>query len=383
MKTLWLMLAALVACVVGVFIWHQASTALGPGDQMVTISAADGVEGDLVRAGRAMNVLAEVEGDVALAGSELRVSERVHGYLMAAGGTIELDGVIDDDAWVAGRAIHARASIGENASFTGRDIVVGERASIGRDARFFGSNVSVRGPIGRDLSIVAGDASLASEVKGTVEVTAQRFSLLPGAVVHGDLVIDSAQSPQISEQATVMGNLEVASNDAWMERATLQGWLSRFAFILIGIVLLGAAATAVSGTWPEHVARTITARPARSALFGTLGIVLTPVACALLVMTVFGVPLAIALFALYVVSLLLAAVFVSYLLGTWVLARLYRSPPSPYGRLAAGALIIALLASVPRFGWIVQLAVLILGVGAVLVERRYAYLQGWNRQAAS
>jgi hypothetical protein len=41
-----------------------------------------------------------------------------------------------------------------------------------------------------------------------------------------------------------------------------------------------------------------------------------------------------------------------------------------YGRLAAGALVVASFASLPWIGWLVQLLVLVSGLGALILERK-------------
>jgi hypothetical protein len=101
-----------------------------------------------------------------------------------------------------------------------------------------------------------------------------------------------------------------------------------------------------------------------------LGMILIPLICMLLAITIIGIPLAIVLFALYCVALLLSGVFVSYLIGGWLLRRLNRPETSPYARLAAGALVLAFFASLPWVGGVVQLLVLIIGFGALILEGR-------------
>jgi hypothetical protein len=73
------------------------------------------------------------------------------------------------------------------------------------------------------------------------------------------------------------------------------------------------------------------------------------------------------------VALLLSGVFVSYLVGGWFFHRLKRPGVSPYVKLAIGALAVALLASLPWIGWLFQLLILMVGLGALLLERRDSY----------
>jgi len=87
--------------------------------------------------------------------------------------------------------------------------------------------------------------------------------------------------------------------------------------------------------------------------------------------TIVGIPVAVAVLALYVLVLILSGAFVSYRVGMWSLERLHRSVVRPGWRaMAFGALIMSLGLSRAVVGWIVMLAVLMTGVGALALECR-------------
>jgi hypothetical protein len=91
---------------------------------------------------------------------------------------------------------------------------------------------------------------------------------------------------------------------------------------------------------------------------------------ALLLVIVIGIPLALILLALFVVALLLSGVFVSYLVGGWLLDWLKRPQSTPYMRMAVGAVAVAICMSLPWIGWLVQLLVLLVGFGAIVLDQR-------------
>jgi hypothetical protein len=143
--------------------------------------------------------------------------------------------------------------------------------------------------------------------------------------------------------------------------------------MFLGLSILGAATIVLSTKWAQRIADKIRQYPWPSLLIGFLGMVLIPLICLLLAITIIGIPLAVVFFALYIVALLLSGVFVSYLVGGWLLNRMKRQESSPYTRLMLGALVIALLASLPLIGWAFQLVILMAGLGALLLERRDSY----------
>jgi hypothetical protein len=87
-----------------------------------------------------------------------------------------------------------------------------------------------------------------------------------------------------------------------------------------------------------------------------------------------GIPLGLLLTGLFLASLVSATAFVAYEIGdvlvrwltpSWVAS----SMPGPIVRSIVGALALSLAMSLPWVGWIVQIAVVIVGLGAFLLER--------------
>ncbi len=141
-------------------------------------------------------------------------------------------------------------------------------------------------------------------------------------------------------------------------------------FIFLAVLILGAAAIALSARWTDRIAEKLARHFGYSLLAGIIGLIVVPLICVLMAVTVIGIPLAIVLLALYCVALALSCVFVSYLIGGWLLGRLRRTETSPYARLAAGALVVSFFSSLPWVGWVIQLVVLMIGVGALILERK-------------
>lgn len=99
-------------------------------------------------------------------------------------------------------------------------------------------------------------------------------------------------------------------------------------------------------------------------------LVVIPITVASLAVTLIGIPLAIVMFAFYVATLLLAGVFVSYRTGDWLVERLHWMQTSPWMRMILGVLVISFDMSLPTVGLIFTAIVMIVGAGALVLERR-------------
>lgn len=336
------------------------------------------VTGDLFTGGRAVRILGEIRGDLAAGGAEVTVTGPVNGYVMSAGRSVKLDGRIANDVWAAGATVDIGSQIGDNLMAAGRSVHVHPGATIGHDAHLAGNEVTAEGKIENNLSIGAASARIGGEVGGTVEVRAERVTVQPDAVIHGDLVVTAPQPPDVSPQAKISGAIRFQEAEA---RPEWQGRLWLWVLCFLALLILGLAVIGFSATWVGRVAETMGMRPGASALVGLLVLVLTPLVAAGLMMAVIGAPLGLLLLAFYAVALLLSAVFTSYRTGSWLLDRMHRSNASRWARLLLGVFIVSIGINLPVVGWIFGVVVLIAGVGALMLRIREG--GNWRRGSPS
>jgi cytoskeletal protein CcmA (bactofilin family) len=330
------------------------------------LTITDPVADDLLAAARELHVRAEVKGDVAAAGERVTIDGPIDGYVMSAGRTVTVDGRVGNDLWAAGEIVDVSSSVSNNAMLAGRSVRLGSDALIGHDARLAGNTVTAEGRVERNLRINADTARLGGEVGGDVHAEARQVTVLPNAVINGDLVIRSSQRPSISRDARIVGETR-------FEQVEQRGWLSWpriWIASLLALLLLGFAAIALSSTWPARVAATMRTRPSGSVLTGLGVLVFTPMVAGVLAVTLIGIPLALVLVSLWLAVLVLSLVMVAYRVGGWLLERMNRPQASPWTRMAVGVLVVSLAISIPFAGWLLAIAILIAGTGALVLERR-------------
>jgi cytoskeletal protein CcmA (bactofilin family) len=367
MKATWILIAIGAIALASFFWWgaFRSTTPTAGGD--VTLASGSEADGDLVVAGRNVDVQKEIKGDLTAAGANVTMAGPVQGYVMAAGSNVNIDGAVGNDLWAAGANVNVNAAVADNVRLAGNSVILQPQARVGRDAYLAGNSVEVLGRVERNLSVQATEARLASEIGGSVRAYTGALKMMPGAVIRGDLIVHAPTPPDISPQAQVLGSIKYyqeGSGRGW----SLVNWLWQWLFIFLVLLILGSATIALFAWWTRRIADRMKQQPGYAMLAGLLGMILIPLICVLLAITIIGIPLAIVLFALYCVALLLSGVFVSYLIGGWLLGRLNRPETSPYARLAAGALVVAFFTSLPWVGGVVQLLVLIIGLGALILE---------------
>jgi len=348
------------------FVFASGSAGQIPPRDVGRVETQARITDDLHTAGRIVHVRDEVTGDVAAAGAEVTIDGPVDGYVMSAGRSVALEGRVGNDVWAAGETVTVDNAVGNNAMLAGRDVSLGRHASVGHDARLAGNTVTAEGRVERNLDIGAETARIGADIGGTVDARAERVSIMPGAVIRGDLFVRADHPPEISPQAQVLGKVhfEDATASRWV------AWPGKWLFSFLALLILGLAALTFAPAWPVRVASTMRARTWASILSGLFVLAVIPIVAAALAVTIVGIPLAIVLFAFYIATLLLAGVFVSYRTGDWLMERFHRMKSSVWTRMILGALIISIGISLPIVGFVVTLLVVIVGAGALVMERR-------------
>jgi cytoskeletal protein CcmA (bactofilin family) len=353
-----LALAALAVVGAGVV----ACRSPGPIDEGVAVFRG----GDLVAVHRDMVVRDTVSGDVMAAGDDIRFTGAAGGDLLTAGRTHVLAGATAGSVRAAGSYVLLGTAVERNVTVAGRTVVVDRRSRIRGNAYLAGGTVRMEGQVGRLLRVMGGDVVLNGTVGGDVLVEARRLQLGPDAVIEGDLRyrLGRGQDAVVHPRARVDGNVIglPGHQTRWIPWAFRLFWLVAFLFAgIIVVALLPGLARAGE--------LRIRARPLISFLVGLITLVVAPLLIVAIAITVIGLPLALVGAALYGVSVYLGPILV----GVW-LGLLLRSRSSTYagrgqlvGAFLLGGLILGLLGLIPYAGWVIQLLVAVLGLGAMIV----------------
>lgn len=327
---------------------------------------------DLVAFGGHVLIQGRTNGDVAVAGSTVTVTGPVNGDLMAAGANVSVEGPVSDDLRAAGGMVTLRGTVGDNAALAGNSVTVLSSARVGRDLDLAGASVSSNCRVGGNLRVTAAESRIGGEIAGNLEARGRQVTLLPDAVIQGNLIARTEQAPVVPSGARVLGEVLYRPPSAPAESSRTHpalAWLTRWLFSFGWMMLLGAVLIALAPAIMERVADKAEHRPWISALVGIGVFLLTPILALLLMLTLIGIPLSLILMAAWFALLIAAQVYVAFEAGGWVLNRTRRQGVSPYLRMAIGALLISFLTSLPWVGWVILIAAICVGLGADILTR--------------
>ncbi len=302
----------------------------------VTVEAGETIDGDLEAFGGNVVVHGTVDGDLDAFAGNVRILGEVTGDVEAAAGNVVVSG-----------------TVGGNVSAAGGNVQIGPNATIGGSFEAGAGTVTIQGEIGDGARIGA-----------------SQIVVGPGASIGGDLEYDGelTQAPGAAIGGEVVRNpdLEVGGSAV----PAIPGYVFDVFFVLTNL-LVGALLLLVFPGFSRGLAERTEDRPGLTALVGVAVLVASPFALLLVAVTIIGLPLAVAGLALYLLAIWLGILYGRYVLGAWLLGLIDRE--NRWAALLLGVLLMALLTEIPVLGGLLDLVVLVGGLGALALGVVAAY----------
>lgn len=342
--------------------WLPPAVAEASGDRLVaggTVVQETAVGGDFMGFGGEVEILAPVTGDVVAGGGTVRLRGAVGGDVHAAGGTVVAEGAVNGDVRLAGGQVELLGS--------GR---------VGGDLAAAGGEVLILGPVTGAVHAAGGSVLIDAEVGGDVSVASGGLELGPNARIAGKLRYRGPDEIRRHPDARVAGGTQRTTRERpppverTRERSTFAGgWLWT-----LGLVALAALLAAAFPGATRRLGGELRAQPGLTFLLGFVALIGVPFLALMLMISVIGLPVAALLLLLYFGVLLVGYAAIAVVLGDTALAR-YKAPSASrtgwrVAAAMAAMLALGLLGRVPFLGGLVVLAVLLAGIGAIVMALR-------------
>lgn len=340
----------------------------------ISVPATETINSMSFAGGNNIDISGIVNGDVYCGGRTITISGTINGDVICGGQTINISGKISGSVRLGGQSVTISGSIGNSATIGAQDLIIEKSAVIERDLLGGSQNVTINGTIGRDMMSGANaltvNGTIGRDIKGGFESLAVGSAGLIGGKVDyigtndpivqsGGKIVGKVTRTAPKEQTTTTYN-PVAFAISWFIYAYL-------AMIILALVIAGL----FPRTLEEASLRAMKA-PGKTALIGTVAIILTPALIVLLMITAVGIPLAILTILTWIVIMILCTPLVGYMLGT---ALFRNTNQKPVWIMLLGASVLIVTYFVPIIGCVMLLASYIFGTGMILSQGQHLTLR--------
>jgi cytoskeletal protein CcmA (bactofilin family) len=332
------------------------------GNPSFTLPAGQEVHTDLIVAADRTQIDGTVDGDLIVFSEMVTVNGHVKGDVLAFGRELRMNGIVDGNMRTFNQALTINGTVGKNVMSWAEDLMLGQKANIGGTLTLGTGNAELDGQVGGDVLAFAGSMQVNGTLGRNALIRAGRLKIGPDANVMGQIKFTGNEKPQIAAGAKLASAPIVTIRRPGPDYARAGyywGQTMRWgASFLFGLVLLLVA--------PAFFASVVHAseRVAPALGLGVLILFATPIAAIFAIVTIVGAGLGVVALLLYLVALYSTQVFI----GSWIgekLLGLGSGIGPAIGRLALGLAILRALMDLPFVGWMVVLATLIWGLGAL------------------
>lgn len=329
------------------------------------------IAGDYFGAGATAAPPNAVEGDAFVAGARVVIGKPVNGSAFAAGGNVSISDRVGGDLVATGGKVAVDALVAGNARIAAGDVEIAKRAQVAGKTTLVGGHVRVLGKVGRQLVVFGERVTLDGEISGNVTIAARMLSIGPNARVSGKLTYRGSLPANVDPGAVLTGGINYLTFDfedeTYQPVARVVAWVGAIAFT-VGLFLIGMITILLASETTAHASLLGRRRPIASLGLGLVTIVCVPITVILLMITVIGIPFAFMVLLIWPIVLIFG-----YIIGVMTVSDAVAGPNADAkGRriflLAMGLGVMLLFARVPVAGWLVGTLVLVMGVGAIMLN---------------
>lgn len=309
-----------------------------------------------------------VDGDVLAAGGNVLISGPATGDVQVAGGNVTLLGEVADDVRAMGGTIIISGAVGDDVVVVGGQVTVsGER--VGGDVVAFAGVVHIDTPVEGSMRVAAGEVFLNATVAGDVDIEAERIVIGQNASIAGELTYTSPEEADIHEGASIASvaytpREQHVSAGADREMFAALSFFGAFFIHLVAALLIGL----LLRRFAKEVVGSVVAQPLAQLGRGLIVLIVVPIASVLLLFTFIGIPFGIigilAYIAWLIFSGLVAPIVLGALIARWILKRCEKL--IDWKTITAGVAVYVVLGLIPVIGWLLQLILVVLVLGATL-----------------
>lgn len=339
-----------------------ASTVVRSGE---TVSVAEDqlIEGNFYSAAGIANISGSITEDVLVVGGQINLNGEVGADALLVGGSVDVHGTVSDDVRiVAGEAIIAEPVLGDVLVIGGMVSILSS-ASIAGDVLIYGGQATIEGSVGGDVLGQIERLRIDASVAGDVDVTVNELTLGDRADVAGSVRYVSTNLAVQALNANVGGDL--VRSDPVLPQADYN---VRTALIPMLILLFSALVWyLVARRSLAKVADRALSQPLRATLLGLGAMFLAPAAAVILVSSIIGMFVGLALLLAYLLGLVLAFIGATAVIGQ-LLMRLFNQPTANLTLITIGVGVIGMsaLLILPLIGQIVFLVFMVLTLGGLV-----------------
>ena len=313
-----------------------------------------------------IDISGTVSNDLFVTAPDTEMNGTFHEDVWCMGDEITTAGVFLNSTRLLSRIAQVRGTHYGPVMAAGTTVKIDRPAILYSDLLCFGENIIIEGSISGNVRVLAQRVTLGGQFKGDVSITAQEIIVLPGTIINGNLSYTAPDELVLPSSVIPGGSLQ--RNTAVVEpRRLLKAPLAVHFLFALAALVAGLVFTRLFPRYTSTALHLLRESRGISFLAGSAGLFILPMASFFIFLTIIGIPLSLLVFLFYLILLYLSKITVALWIGSAILRRNTFNKRSAAPPLALGLLVIYSITSITAIELPVNIAMIILGLGALLI----------------
>ena len=346
------------------------------GDGIHVLSSQEVVNEDFFIYGKTVEIFGTVNGDLYVLGGRVFIDGTIHGDLLVAGGSVEISGTVSQDVRVLGGQAIITGHVGRNVTAIGATFELSSAGTVGNNIVALGGNIDLGGMIGNNARIYTSSLRFSSHVENKIYAYVSQMRVTSKAYVGKTFEYWSDQLAIIDANAEIKGGvihhpsffysvIHSKVLKGFKIGSKLAGFIMNFFYTLVIAFILMHYFKARF----ESALFVLKKYPFQSFLTGIVIVILLPLLCFAFLITVVGIPFALTLLAINIISFYSAKV----LTITWTAKQIFSRFDFQKHRILffiCTLIMYYVVTLIPYLGVLIALTYLFFGLGGMFLSQR-------------
>lgn len=324
--------------------------------------------------GTSVRTESETKGDLVAFAQSVEVSKPVENSVLAGGSNIKITGDVGNSVRIFGGFVDVDSKIaGDLIVFSGT-VTISKDTEVAGDLLVFGGTVNFDGSVLGKAKINGGTVVINGRITGNVEIRADKTTITDKTIVGGKVTYWSQNDAQIAANAQIKGGVEKnevkkTTKTGLAALATAAGWYS-FLVSLIGIIILSIVLLYAKPVLTKNAVLESLKSPLNPLWKGFVAIIIAPVLIIVLLISMFGALLAVAIGAVYAVLLIIASAIAVIITGSFAMKLIKSDKNYEIGwvECVVGAIVLAIIGWIPFVGPLIKALIYLVAFGAIIEQ---------------
>jgi hypothetical protein len=327
---------------------------------------------NLYTAGAAVTINGKTLGDLFAAGGMVTINGDVQQDLNVAGGNLNINSNVGSSAHIAGGNISINSPVASDLFVAGGNITISQKATVGGDLIGAGGNLSIDSNVNGNAKLGGGYITINGTINGNLDVVAsQGLTFGRTSKVSGTITYRGPKKAVVDEGAKV-GTINFIQIHPRSPGHFLLGFFLLTTLIkILALLVLALVLAWLLPNKTKAVVKYAMTSPWIDLGIGALILIVSPILGVILMITIVGFYIGIAVFLIYLLLLILTSALMFFYIGNLIWSWYDKNAqPHMWRNLLIGFVACIILSFIPFIGWLAILIVWLITLGALATHFR-------------